>query len=118
MKLLPRSPCGDRITAVEIHRSMVTIQHEPMHEMTQTPPMPHAATLAREHGSAPRETDTAVKTKLSIVIPVYNEFATIETLIDMVVRAPLPPGVTRQIICVNDCSTDGTHTKLDKLPER
>ena len=91
-----------------------------MHEMTQSPPIehPHAAPHAEAHGrgdGAPT-TDTARKTKLSIVIPVYNEFATILTLIDMVVKAPLPPGVTREVICVNDCSTDGTEQKLDQLP--
>jgi glycosyltransferase involved in cell wall biosynthesis len=54
--------------------------------------------------------------KLSIVIPVYNEVHTIQELIRQVVEAPLPPGVTSEIICVNDCSTDGTAPKLDELP--
>ena len=89
-----------------------------MHEMTQSPPMQHPQPAPHAHGQgdvAPT-TDTATKTKLSIVIPVYNEFATILTLIDMVVKAPLPEGVTREIICVNDCSTDSTEKKLDQLP--
>jgi glycosyltransferase involved in cell wall biosynthesis len=55
-------------------------------------------------------------TKVSIVIPVYNEEATVQELIRMVVEAPLPPGLTREIICVNDCSKDGTAKKLDELP--
>jgi glycosyltransferase involved in cell wall biosynthesis len=55
-------------------------------------------------------------TKLSIVIPVYNEAATIQQLIGLVVHAALPPGMVREIICVNDCSTDGTGAKLDELP--
>ncbi len=54
--------------------------------------------------------------KLSIVIPVYNEEATVQTLVDLVVKAKLPEGISRQIICVNDCSTDGTAVKLDELP--
>jgi glycosyltransferase involved in cell wall biosynthesis len=54
--------------------------------------------------------------KLSIVIPVYNEEATVQDLIRLVVDAPLPDGITRQIICVNDCSKDGTGAKLDQLP--
>jgi len=86
-------------------------------EMTQTVPVqpsPHSRVV----GQIPRRAQTGVKTKLSIVIPVYNEFATIETLIEMVVSAPLPEGVTREIICVNDCSTDGTEKKLDGLPHR
>ncbi len=59
---------------------------------------------------------SAPTTKLSIVIPVYNEEKTIQQLIGYVVAAPLPAGVERQIICVNDCSKDGTAGKLDELP--
>ena len=54
--------------------------------------------------------------KLSIVIPVYNEEATIQHLVGLVVAARLPDGLTREIICVNDCSKDGTAAKLDALP--
>lgn len=54
--------------------------------------------------------------KVSIVIPVYNEEATIQQLIGLVVAAPLPDGMQREIICVNDCSRDGTGKKLDELP--
>ncbi|HEY7090552.1 MAG TPA: glycosyltransferase family 2 protein [Tepidisphaeraceae bacterium] len=56
-------------------------------------------------------------TKLSVVIPVYNEFKTIHELIGLVVNAPLPDGMAKEIICVNDCSTDGTKEKLDELPQ-
>ena len=56
-------------------------------------------------------------TKVSIVIPVYNEAATIQLLVGLVVKAPLPEGVIREIICVNDCSKDGTAAKLDELPK-
>ena len=58
----------------------------------------------------------AAPPKLSIVIPVYNEQATVQTLIRRVVEAPLPGGMTREIVCVNDHSTDGTAAKLDELP--
>jgi glycosyltransferase involved in cell wall biosynthesis len=54
--------------------------------------------------------------KVSIVIPVYNEEATVQKLVGYVVNAPLPDGLTREIICVNDCSKDGTGAKLDELP--
>src|SRR5437588_300342 len=56
--------------------------------------------------------------KLSIVIPVYNEESTIQELIGLVVNAPLPAGVSREIICVNDCSKDATGKKLDELPDQ
>jgi len=56
-------------------------------------------------------------TKLSVVIPVYNEEATFQELVRRVVVAPLLPGIVREIVCVNDCSTDGTAAKLDELPK-
>jgi glycosyltransferase involved in cell wall biosynthesis len=56
-------------------------------------------------------------TKVSVVIPVYNEEHTIQELIGLVVRAPIPAGLAREIICVNDCSKDGTGAKLDELPK-
>jgi glycosyltransferase involved in cell wall biosynthesis len=54
--------------------------------------------------------------KVSIVIPVYNEEATVQHLIGLVVAAPMPEGCTREIICINDCSKDNTAGKLDELP--
>ena len=77
---------------------------------------PQAATapnLSRDRGSPP-----AVRMKLSVVIPVYNEAATVHELVRRVVNAPLPPGVGAEVICVNDCSTDGTAGKLDELKSR
>src|SRR5206468_8308839 len=65
---------------------------------------------------APAHANNAVLTKVSIVIPVYNEEATIQHLVGLVVKAPLQPGVEREIIIVNDCSKDGTGAKLDELP--
>lgn len=59
---------------------------------------------------------TRAITKVSIVIPVYNEEATVQDLVRLVVNAPLPAGLRREIICVNDCSKDGTGKKLDELP--
>ena len=53
--------------------------------------------------------------KLSIVIPVYNEEATLERLI-AAVRA-VETGLEREIIAVDDCSKDGTWGILQKLRE-
>jgi glycosyltransferase involved in cell wall biosynthesis len=65
--------------------------------------------------SAPPQ-DSNILAKVSIVIPVYNEEKTIQKLVGMVIAAPLLPNLTREIICVNDCSRDGTGKKLDELP--
>jgi len=64
----------------------------------------------------PLRPKTNVVTKVSIVIPVYNEEATVQDLVRLVVKAPLPGNVKREIIIVNDCSKDNTAAKLDQLP--
>ena len=45
---------------------------------------------------------------LSIVVPVYNEESTVRDLLLTVLDAPLPEGVEREIVAVNDGSSDGT----------
>ncbi len=50
------------------------------------------------------------------MIPAYNEAGTIAKIVGMVVAA-LPAGVVREVVCVNDCSTDGTAGILDALPK-
>lgn len=47
--------------------------------------------------------------KLSIVIPCFNERATIQQIVEAVRRAPYDP---KEIIIVDDCSTDGTREYL------
>jgi glycosyltransferase involved in cell wall biosynthesis len=49
---------------------------------------------------------------LSIVIPCYNEEKTINQVLDRVRLAKLPDGVEREIVVVDDCSTDGTAAVL------
>ena len=52
--------------------------------------------------------------KLSVVIPVYNEEATLDALLHMVVAAPLPGEVTAlEMVIVDDCSTDDTWSELE-----
>jgi glycosyltransferase involved in cell wall biosynthesis len=45
---------------------------------------------------------------LSVLIPLYNEEEFVRELLDRVVRAPLPEGLGREIIVVDDCSNDGS----------
>ena len=51
---------------------------------------------------------------LSILVPVYNEAKTVRLVIERLLSIPLP--VEREIVVVNDGSTDGTTEVLDAVP--
>ena len=53
---------------------------------------------------------------LSIVIPVYNEKESIRKVLNRVVEAP-SSGLIKEIIVVDDHSTDGTREILKEIPE-
>lgn len=46
--------------------------------------------------------------KLSIIVPCYNEERSIRLMLDRLFNATLPDGVAREVIIVNDCSSDGS----------
>ena len=52
---------------------------------------------------------------LSILIPVYNERAVAEKSLRLVLAAPIPDTVERELVDVDDCSTDGTDAILQRL---
>jgi len=49
--------------------------------------------------------------RLSVLIPVYNERETIDIIVDQVRATP----IAKEIICVDDASTDGTKEVLEAL---
>ncbi len=51
--------------------------------------------------------------KLSVLIPVYNELATLDDILEKVKNIFIP----KEIILVDDFSTDGTREKLQKIAE-
>lgn len=53
--------------------------------------------------------------RLSIVMPVFNERDTIQEIVRRVRTAPLPAGFSRELILVDDGSTDGTGESLRGL---
>ncbi|HVS16221.1 MAG TPA: glycosyltransferase family 2 protein [Thermoanaerobaculia bacterium] len=53
--------------------------------------------------------------RLSVVVPVYNERATVETALRRVLAAPLPEGVEVELVVVDDCSSDGGAELLENL---
>ena len=52
---------------------------------------------------------------LSILMPVYNERAFLRRCVDRVLAAPLPEGVERELVIVDDASTDGTREIIADL---
>ena len=53
--------------------------------------------------------------KVSIIIPVYNEKPTLRLVLDRVLAAPLPVGCDREVIVVDDGSTDGTAGVIEEF---
>jgi glycosyltransferase involved in cell wall biosynthesis len=64
--------------------------------------------------SQPSPTSTPQPPVLSIVVPIYNEANTWRRTVECLRDAPLP-GLRRQIILVDDASTDGTRQQLQEF---
>ena len=56
--------------------------------------------------------------KLSILMPVYNERTMVERCFAQVLNAPLPEDMERELVVVDDHSTDGTWDILLRLAEK
>jgi glycosyltransferase involved in cell wall biosynthesis len=56
----------------------------------------------------------AIINTLSIIIPAYNEANTIHLILDKVQQVKLIHDIKKEVIIVNDCSTDGTVAAIEK----
>jgi glycosyltransferase involved in cell wall biosynthesis len=52
--------------------------------------------------------------KLSIIIPAFNEAATIHLILNKIQQVNLLNNIQREIVIVNDCSTDQTQETIEK----
>ena len=55
--------------------------------------------------------------KLSIIIPVYNERNTLEKVLQRLNSVKFPENIIKEIIIVDDASTDGTREVVDRFKE-
>lgn len=55
--------------------------------------------------------------KLSILIPVYNEAQTIAEVIRVISRLELMEDIEKEVIVINDCSTDATKAEIARAVE-
>ncbi|MCE9538754.1 MAG: glycosyltransferase family 2 protein, partial [Bacteroidetes bacterium] len=53
--------------------------------------------------------------KLSVIIPAYNEAATIHLILNKVLAVILINDIQKEIIIVNDCSTDNTEAVIKEF---
>jgi glycosyltransferase involved in cell wall biosynthesis len=56
-------------------------------------------------------------TKLSIIIPAYNEGKTIRNVLENVANLVLVNDIEKEIIIINDCSTDNTLDEIEQFIE-
>jgi glycosyltransferase involved in cell wall biosynthesis len=91
-------------------------------EMARTSTQLDTPAAKRDAGATLHTVDSGTKkscfTKLSILIPAYNEEATLHVCVQAVLNAPLPPGLAREIIVVDDASKDATWHVAQRLAER
>src|SRR3989338_9116062 len=56
--------------------------------------------------------------KLSVLIPVYNEAQYLGRIVDLVIKQEIPGIHAKELVIVDDCSTDGTGNILKTLQQK
>jgi glycosyltransferase involved in cell wall biosynthesis len=82
----------------------------PHHRIFEPVTEPRTEPMQRLRGRTPLSLD---QLRLSVLIPVYNERQTIQLILDQVHSVQVP----KEVICVDDASTDGTWDVLTRLQE-
>ncbi len=55
---------------------------------------------------------------VSVLIPVYNERAYLRPCLDRILAAPMPAGLERELVLVDDASSDGSDAILEEYAQR
>jgi glycosyltransferase involved in cell wall biosynthesis len=56
--------------------------------------------------------------KVSIVIPIFNEAGTVEQLLEAVLRQPLPANLAKELVLIESNSSDGSRQKVEAFVNR
>lgn len=56
--------------------------------------------------------------RLSVILPTYNEAQTITQILQCVIESPLPADIQKEIIVVDDASTDDTSDRVKKVRQQ
>ncbi|AFZ45339.1 glycosyl transferase family 2 [Halothece sp. PCC 7418] len=62
-------------------------------------------------------TEVKVRPQISVVVPIYNEVESLETLVSAIAQTLIPTTYPYEIVCVDDGSKDGTTALLKDLAQ-
>ena len=55
---------------------------------------------------------------VTVIVPVFDEAPTVDAAVEAILAAPLPEGVERRVLCIDDGSRDGSGEILQRLMNR
>jgi dolichol-phosphate mannosyltransferase len=91
---------------------MLFLQSEPADQALRAAPMTLPSVATHMQPENPLPAVDVCEGYLSVIVPIYNEAAHVEELLRSIEASPVP----KEIVIVDDGSTDGTREKLMALP--
>ncbi|HJT88875.1 MAG TPA: bifunctional glycosyltransferase/class I SAM-dependent methyltransferase [Bryobacteraceae bacterium] len=79
---------------------------------------PHRSLDSAAQNRPPSAPESCVSGLVSILVPLYNEEEFIGALLQRVLAAPLADGLDRELVIVDDCSTDGSREIAEEFAAR
>src|SRR5580765_6119629 len=81
----------------------------------RSPPARHSSSMLSSFDILTVTPRTVPNPLISILVPLYNEEEWIGALLERVLAAPLPEGLAREIVVVDDGSTDGSEKVVEEI---